>query len=361
MESRAFPLKEQVSDHIDGIVRTGGFASGSSFCAPSFPCENSFLRSVVLSRGKRIPVASFRGDRYLYPARAIDIFGERPLYLSSVKVVDGLRKRGFVPSSGMSRPRVALVAPSKEAFAAVEKSFRSFSADISAGFSGFRFGISSGRLAYAPLIGAMALGMVSALSLERSFGQRVGAEEARIVYVEQAGSESVLGTENGKSGLLDTEELLTELAAEDPDTKEFENRVRKLVKGYPIEDMIPYIVEKDRTVAMFLVAIAKKESDWGKRVPVLEGQDCFNYWGYRGVRKMMGTGGHTCFNSRQDAVNTVGKRLETLIIKNKLDTPADLILWKCGSSCAGHSSYSVQKWIADVDLYYRKLNDEGKD
>ncbi len=360
MESRAFPLKERVSNTIDGIVGTRG--SDGPFLRVSSRTETTHsVRSVVFSRGKRISVASFRDDRYLYPAQAIDILGERPLHLSSMKVVDSLRKKGFVPSSDASRPRVAIVAPSKEAFAAVEESFRSFSADISAGFSGFRFGISSGRLAYAPLIGAMALGMVSALSLERSFGQGVGAEEARIVYVERTGSESVLGAEDGKGGLLDTEELLTELAAEDPDTKEFENRVRKLVKGYPIEDMIPYIIEKDRTVAMFLVAIAKKESDWGRRVPVLEGQDCFNYWGYRGIRKMMGTGGHTCFNSRQDAVNTVGKRLETLIIKNKLDTPADLILWKCGSSCAGHSSYSVQKWIADVDLYYRKLNDEGKE
>jgi hypothetical protein len=318
-------------------------------------------RSVIFSRGKRISVASFSGDRYLYPAQAIDILGERPLYLPSMKVVDSLRKRGFVPSSEVLRRPSAFVAPSKEAFEAVEESFRNFGADISAGFSGFRFGISSGRLAYAPLVGAMALGMVSALSLEHSFGKGATAEEARIVYVERTQAGSVLGVDDGKGDLLGTEELLSELAAEDLDKKEFEDRVRKLVKGYPIEDMIPYIIEKDRTVAMFLVAIAKKESDWGRRVPVLEGQDCFNYWGYRGIRKMMGTGGHTCFNSRQDAVNTVGKRLETLIIKNKLDTPADLILWKCGSSCAGHSSYSVQKWIADVDLYYRKLNNEGKD
>jgi hypothetical protein len=318
------------------------------------------IRSVVFSRGKRVSVASFSDDRYLYPARAIDILGERPLYLASMKAVDGLRKKRLSLSEASRRP-TALVVPSREAFAAVEASFRNFGADISAGISGFRFGISSGRLAYAPLVGAMALGMVSALSLEHSFGKGVGAEEARIVYVERVTEGSVLGTESGRSGLLDTEDLLSELAAEDPDRKEFEERVRKQVKGYPIEDMIPYIVEKDRTVAMFLVAIAKKESNWGKRVPVLEGQDCFNYWGYRGIRKMMGTGGHTCFNSRKDAVDTVGKRLETLIHKHKLDTPADLILWKCGSSCAGHSSYSVQKWISDVDLYYRKLNEEGRE
>lgn len=358
MASRVFPLNEGKSSRMDGIVGT----SRRSVPLSDARSETSrSLRSVVFSRGKRVFVASFSGDSYLYPSQAIDILGERPLYLPPTKVVDSLRRRGFVPSSGMSRRSVALVSPSKETFAAVEETFRSFGADVSAGLSGFRFGISSGRLAYVPLVGAMALGMVSALSLERSFGQGAAAEEARIVSVERTQAGSVFGAEDGESGLFGTEELLSALAAEDPDKKEFENRVRKLVGGYPIEDMVPYIIEKDRTVAMFLIAIAKKESDWGKRVPVLDGQDCFNYWGYRGIRKMMGTGGHTCFNSRQDAVNTVGKRLETLIITNKLDTPADLILWKCGSSCAGHSSYSVQKWIADVDLYYRKLNDEGRD
>ena len=120
--------------------------------------------------------------------------------------------------------------------------------------------------------------------------------------------------------------------------------------------MLPYIFEKDRLVATFLIAIGKKESAWGVHVPVLDDQDCFNYWGFRGQRRLMGTGGHTCFNSRKDAVDTVAKRLSSLIHDSKLDTPQELILWKCGSTCAGHSPYSVQKWIADVDLYYQELN-----
>jgi len=134
-----------------------------------------------------------------------------------------------------------------------------------------------------------------------------------------------------------------------------ENNIQEMVKGYPIEQMVPYIIEKDTMTAAFLVSIAKKESNWGKRVPVLNGEDCFNYWGYRGIRDRMGTGGHTCFDSPEDAVDTVGKRITTLIKKYELTTPEDMIIWKCGSSCAGHSSYGVKKWITDVGYYFEKV------
>ncbi len=358
MHSRVFPLREQRTNTIDGIApptRTNrSVAKRASDRSP-----DSFA-ATVFSRGKRSSVVVFAKDGYVYPARAIDILGERPLFLSSTGMVDGLHKKGIVIPAAHIRKPALFVEPSREAFAAVERSFRNLGENVAAGVSGFRLGLSPSRAAYAPLVGAMALGMVSALLLEHSFGGGVKAEEARIVYVERpAEGERVLGAGSDASDLLDTEAILSDLAIEDPSKKEFEERVRNMVKGYPIEDMIPYIVEQDRTVAMFLVAIAKKESNWGRRIPVLDGQDCFNYWGYRGIRKMMGTGGHTCFNSREDAVDTVGKRLDTLINKHDLDTPADLILWKCGSSCAGHSPYSVKKWISDVDLYYQKLNKEG--
>ena len=134
-----------------------------------------------------------------------------------------------------------------------------------------------------------------------------------------------------------------------------EIEIKEMVAGYPIEDMAPYIAKQDKDVAAFLVSIAKKESNWGKRVPVLNGQDCYNYWGYRGKRERMGTGGHTCFDSREDAVNTVAKRLDTLVSEKNLDTPAELIVWKCGNSCAGHSEGSVKKWISDVGFYFQKF------
>ncbi|MDZ7612200.1 MAG: hypothetical protein U5L10_05550 [Candidatus Moranbacteria bacterium] len=138
--------------------------------------------------------------------------------------------------------------------------------------------------------------------------------------------------------------------------EELEGEINKMVAGTPMEKMTPYIAQKDRRVAAFIVAIAKKESNWGKRVPVLNGQDCYNYWGYRGIRERMGTGGHTCFDSRKDAVDTVAGRLKDLV-EADIDTPEEMVIWKCGSTCEGHSDYSVRKWINDVEMYFEKLED----
>ncbi len=131
---------------------------------------------------------------------------------------------------------------------------------------------------------------------------------------------------------------------------------KKMVKGYPIEKMLPYILKQDPEVAKYLIAIAKQESQWGKRVPKLNGEDCYNYWGYRGQRARMGTGGHTCFDSPQDAVATVGKRLHTLIYDNHRTTAKKLVIWKCGTTCAGHDSAGVQRWIDVVAAYHAQLS-----
>ncbi|MCX6763560.1 MAG: hypothetical protein NTZ97_02400 [Candidatus Moranbacteria bacterium] len=129
-----------------------------------------------------------------------------------------------------------------------------------------------------------------------------------------------------------------------------------MVKGSPIEQMVPEIAKQDRIIAALLVAIARKESSWGVHVPVLDGQDCYNYWGYRGIRDRMGTGGHTCFDSPKDAVDTVAKRIEFLVSNKKLDTPAKMVIWKCGDKCSSDNKFAVQKWISDVDYYFQKLN-----
>ena len=222
-------------------------------------------------------------------------------------------------------------------------------------------GIPPKKAFYASLIGGVSFGMV-AMSLLQGFTEP------------QAAADSI---NSGTPVSITPESLNRELVGGhqtyDPDSdiflqffseaekEEYGGQIRELVTGYPIEDMLPYILDKDRIVAAFLVGIAKKESNWGKRIPVLDGQDCFNYWGYRGIRRMMGTGGHTCFNSRKDAVDTVANRLEKLIHSNKLDTPAKMIIWKCGYSCDGHSRESVRKWIADVDLYFRELQEDPGD
>lgn len=205
------------------------------------------------------------------------------------------------------------------------------------------------KMLYGSLVAGVAFGMVSMAFMERFFGEGVQADTA--VPTEETAASAAHGYNPDTDVFF---EYFSQAADE-----EYEENVRQMVKGYPIEDMLPYIFEQDRITAAFLIGIAKKESNWGKRVPVLEGQDCFNYWGYRGVRRMMGTGGHTCFNSQEDAVETVAARLNKLINSEKLNTPEKLVVWKCGFSCDGHSRESVRKWISDVDMYYSELMKEG--
>lgn len=132
-----------------------------------------------------------------------------------------------------------------------------------------------------------------------------------------------------------------------------EREINKLVHGYPIEKMTPYIAMQDPKVAAFLVSIAKKESNWGKRKPVLDGKDCYNYWGFRLKTEDLGSGGHSCFDNPKEAVETVAARINELVNEEKLDTPKEMVVWKCGYGCQDGPSES--KWIKDVNFYYDKL------
>lgn len=135
-----------------------------------------------------------------------------------------------------------------------------------------------------------------------------------------------------------------------------EDEIRSLVSGYPIEAMAPFIASYDREIAALLVGIAKKESDWGEHVPLdAAGEDCYNYWGYKGAGTRGIGMGHGCFGDPEEAVRMVGNRLVELVAMRNTSDPENMIIWKCGSSCAGHSPESVRKWIADVSLYYDKL------
>ncbi len=149
--------------------------------------------------------------------------------------------------------------------------------------------------------------------------------------------------------------VLEGLSSENIEKIELEGKILDMVEGYPIEQMVPYIIEKDTIVAAFLVSIAKKESNWGKRSPKYQGGDCFNYWGYRGTNRV-GSGGHSCFSNPKEAVDIVGKRIEYLVHDAQLNTPEKMIVWKCGSSCATHGKYGVRKWISDVSIYFDKLS-----
>lgn len=218
------------------------------------------------------------------------------------------------------------------------------------------------RLWNISIVASILFGMFSMTMVYRYLGQGVSANELSIKSLgeNQSSIERVAGTSDSRleeEGDLYTKYFIEE--AINDEKSDLESEIGELVKGYPIEEMVPYIAEKDRIVAAFIIGIAKKESNWGKRVPLLNGQDCYNYWGYRGIRKLMGTGGHTCFNSRKDAIDTVAKRIETLVNKYELDTPAKMVIWKCGSNCAVTGGQAAaDKWISDVNMYFKKLNIE---
>ncbi|KKP57550.1 MAG: hypothetical protein UR60_C0017G0018 [Candidatus Moranbacteria bacterium GW2011_GWF2_34_56] len=139
-----------------------------------------------------------------------------------------------------------------------------------------------------------------------------------------------------------------------PRNIELENRIKKATAGFPIENMSRFIALEDEKTAAFMVAIAKKESNWGKRTPKLNGEECNNFWGFRQKRERMGSGGHTCFDNQRDAVKSVAERVKNLI-ESGIDTPEKMVVWKCGYSCEAHNPESVSKWIEDVEFYYNKF------
>ncbi|MCX6763282.1 MAG: hypothetical protein NTZ97_00900, partial [Candidatus Moranbacteria bacterium] len=187
-------------------------------------------------------------------------------------------------------------------------SFKNYWADL---FQGTVQGMSVAKAWNLSIAGAIIFGMISMTMVYHYLGTSAAAKEKKAkTTTEEQGQ--VLGASDEKidEGFL---KLLTAENAENQKREEFEKEIRDLVKGSPIEQMVPEIAKQDRIIAALLVAIARKESSWGVHVPVLDGKDCYNYWGYRGIRDRMGTGGHTCFDSPKDAVDTVAKRLEFLV------------------------------------------------
>lgn len=138
-------------------------------------------------------------------------------------------------------------------------------------------------------------------------------------------------------------------------TNPWEAKVREIVKGSPMEKMAPYISSRDKKTAAFLVSVAKKESNLGKFSPRLNGQDCYNYWGFRSKKGITTPSGYTCFSSPRQAVKEVSKRISQLVYESKLDTPKKMVVWKCGYSCSWDNPEAVKKWIRDVDYYYQKF------
>jgi hypothetical protein len=223
-------------------------------------------------------------------------------------------------------------------------------------------GMSLARVYNASIVVSVIFGMLLMTMIYRYLGQGVSAQIEETKMAQIAENEKVLGAETAKDPSYEIDDAtITKLfreydSADDQEfqRQKFEEEIREIVKGYPIEKMIPEIAKQDRIVAAFLVAIAKKESGWGVHVPVYQGQDCYNYWGWRGGNPV-GSGGHTCFNGPKEAVDTVAKRIEFLVSNKKLDNPKKMIVWKCGD-CGWDSTAAMQSWINTVDMYFRKLN-----
>ena len=152
---------------------------------------------------------------------------------------------------------------------------------------------------------------------------------------------------------LDARKIGQDSFSDSPPPSAFEKKIDATVTGYPIERMSPYIAGKDKKVATFLLAIAKKESNWGKFSPKKNGQQCWNFWGYRGSENPTPSG-YSCFRSPGQAVNVVGSRIQELVDAN-IDTPREMAVWKCGYDCSWDNPGAVDKWVADVGYYYKKI------
>jgi hypothetical protein len=179
-------------------------------------------------------------------------------------------------------------------------------------------------------------------------GEAVSKQDANDNYIEQL------------AGQIITADIEANNKKKQP--SDFEKKIGAMVKGYPIEKMVPYIAKKDKLVAAFMISIARKESSWGVHVPLNNGQECYNDWGFRAKREKMGTGGHTCFDSPQDAVDSVAKRIESIINKEKITTPKGMVVvWKCGYDCSWDKPGAVNKWVSDVEGTFNDVKAFEKD
>lgn len=276
--------------------------------------------------------------------------------------LDGfLRFEKRLPASYAFRNRSSFYAEFKRKYPATKEYFQEV---LQAPFREF----SMVRVWNVSIVGALIFGMFIMTFIYRYLGQNA-------VAVEKLSDMSALSqsTETTESGWVlgefeevqadrteTTADHVLQIESQYQKESDLSERIEKMVAGYPIEKMIPSIIKQDELVAAFLISIAKKESNWGKRVPTLDGEDCYNYWGYRGIRERMGTGGHTCFDSREDAVKTVSKRLKNIIEKEGIQTPEEMVrVWKCGYDCSWDDPEAVRKWIADVREYFDELISVG--
>jgi len=208
---------------------------------------------------------------------------------------------------------------------------------------------------------------LSAAAMQKYFGNSVSAQSGRQEVVlgsfEEKASDADLNADSSEQTDskenqigLDPDSLIASLIEkiEIENQQEFKNEILRYIKGSPMEKMAPYIAKQDRIVAAFIVGIAMKESKFGVYSPKKNGRDCYNYWGYRGPENTTDSG-YSCFSSPEHAVSVIGSKISKLVARG-INSPQEMVLWKCGSTCAGHDPESVRKWISDVQIYFGKIN-----
>lgn len=319
-------------------------------------CCDEKNKTVLFSRGKKT-TSFFTEDSKLYITPR-----EQKKIRAGIKIDRNIRKWDSLSSRIVSD--FVRYNPSRASLLArkLQERYELMNEEVFEASRSFLGQFTTVRLWNASIVGSILFGMVMMTFVYRYLGQ--GAEAKQIKSSDNAEQQIVesRGEVLGVSSTADDAESFARQVMEIEQIKSkqaLESEIKKMVKGYPMEKMASSIAEQDRTVAAFIVAIGKKESAWGKRVPVLDGKDCYNYWGYRGKRELMGTGGHTCFDSPEDAVATVAKRIEALVEDYGRDTPEEMVVWKCGSNCAVTGGQTAaNKWISDVTMYFDELVEE---
>lgn len=181
---------------------------------------------------------------------------------------------------------------------------------------------------------------------DRTTGQVLGAAD------DQSGEN---GNENIALDMADEDIIMNLIGKIDDERHEdFRQELLQYVKGRPMEAMAPYIAKQPRIVAAFLVGIAMKESKFGTYSPKLSGRDCHNYWGFKGGGTTT-AGGYTCFDSPEEAIQVVGKRIAKLVDGGRTN-PSEMVIWKCGASCSWDDPANVRSWIADVGINFYRIN-----
>jgi hypothetical protein len=186
---------------------------------------------------------------------------------------------------------------------------------------------------------------------QNSGGVVLGATDSQVDE-----SSTQIADDNSSLQLADEDVVMNLIATiDDEKNADFTTEILQYVKGKPMEDMAPYIAKQPRTVAAFIVGIAMKESKFGVYAPHdASGNDCHNYWGYRGPENTTASG-YSCFSTPEAAITAVGRRIAKLVDQGA-SNPAEMVVWKCGASCSWDNPANVRSWIADVGINFYKLN-----